>query len=63
MTLITFIDSMTQGKGKACMVKYGRFPARHGSMTIQAYVGDISGQMIGIGGCIKVSLMTGETLR
>jgi hypothetical protein len=44
------------------MIKLGRLPPWLGGMAFQTIGGKVSSKVTGVDGCIKVILMTGETL-
>ncbi len=62
VTLVAVIDGMTLGERKACVIKDGRFPTRHGGVALHANIVDSCREMVGIGGGIVICLMAGEAI-
>ena len=62
MATIAFNECMAFGQWKESIVhrEFGRFPARQGRVAFQAFGGDPCGQVVGIGGGVKIRLMAGE---
>ena len=57
MTLVAVIDGMALGERKTCMIKNSRFPAGHSGVALHADIVNSGSDVVGIGGCIVISLM------
>jgi hypothetical protein len=62
MTLTAVIDRMALCQRKACMVKNGGFPPRHGGVALHTNIANSGCDVVGIGGGIVIGLMARETL-